>query len=221
MKASIGRSGIYPLTTLASGIFVCLFFLAEPSELSAQENQSAKILIKYAQPIINSPNPQEAQDAERSPSDIPKQSQDETEYELNVQDYVDQPIMNIDLSLRNRSAEKPVDLSTMLFEKFPSSNYPNSFQDRLAMWRAADIRYQPLYFEDVRLERYGQTCGPVRQPLVSALNYGTSFVMLPYNLWFEKPGKCVYPLGYCQPGSLAPFTKQNWFWAHSHADAKR
>ena len=70
-------------------------------------------------------------------------------------------------------------------------------------WAASNIAYNPLYFEDVPLERYGHHYG-IFQPLVSAGKFGTQLVGLPYQMALDHPHKCVYPLGYYRPGDCAP-----------------
>ncbi len=75
-------------------------------------------------------------------------------------------------------------------------------------WVAPDIRYQPLYFENVALERYGQTSGMRRESIRSTANFFTSAVLLPYHMRRDAPGSCDYPLGFCRPGDVIPCTKQ-------------
>ena len=75
-------------------------------------------------------------------------------------------------------------------------------------WVAPDIRYQPLYFENVALERYGQTSGMRRESIRSTANFFTSVVLLPYHMRRDAPGSCDYPLGFCRPGDVSPCTKQ-------------
>ncbi|MCP4776021.1 MAG: hypothetical protein GY880_17465 [Planctomycetaceae bacterium] len=75
-------------------------------------------------------------------------------------------------------------------------------------WVAPDIRYQPLYFEDVALERYGQTSGERLESVRSTANFFTSALLLPYHMRRDAPGSCDYPLGFCRPGDVVPCTKQ-------------
>jgi hypothetical protein len=89
-------------------------------------------------------------------------------------------------------------------------NYPGTFQERLAAWEAPNVGWYPLYFEDVALERYGYTAGPFVQPVRSAAFFGASLLMLPVNLVRENPFQCDTPLGYCRPGSAAPYVAPRW-----------
>jgi hypothetical protein len=77
-------------------------------------------------------------------------------------------------------------------------------------WAAPDIRYQPLYFENVPHERYGQTpegC-EIRQTVLSAAHFFGSAALLPYKLLDQHPQSCDGPLGFCRPGSETPFVWQ-------------
>lgn len=79
---------------------------------------------------------------------------------------------------------------------------------KIFAWVAPDIRYQPLYFENVALERYGQTSGPRSEYLSSTANFFTSAVLLPYHMRRDAPASCDYPLGFCRPGDVVPCSKQ-------------
>ena len=70
-------------------------------------------------------------------------------------------------------------------------------------WAASNIAYNPLYFQDVSLERYGHNYG-LLQPVVSVGKFGTQLIGLPYQMALDPPCKCVYPLGYYRPGDCAP-----------------
>ncbi len=48
--------------------------------------------------------------------------------------------------------------------------------------------YQPLYFEEANLERYGRTCGPL-QPALSGLRFFATIPSLPYAMTVHHPSK--------------------------------
>lgn len=73
-------------------------------------------------------------------------------------------------------------------------------------WKASGACHQPLYFEDVQLERYGHEWGPVVQPVASSLRFFGDIAVLPYKMGIHPPTECQYPLGYYRPGSCAPWT---------------
>ena len=121
------------------------------------------------------------------------------------------PIMDIPISIIDRAKRQPADASEAELEMDYRADYSLAFQHRAAMWCAPNIRYNPLYFEDVGLERYGYDCGDLVQPGISALHFGASTAFLPINVFRQPPWSCTYPLGFCRPGSFAPQTKNAWF----------
>ena len=75
-------------------------------------------------------------------------------------------------------------------------------------WKASALCHKPLYWEDVQLERYGHTAGPVVQPVLSGAHFFVNVALLPYKMGINPPNECQYPLGYYRPGSCAPWMLQ-------------
>jgi hypothetical protein len=75
-------------------------------------------------------------------------------------------------------------------------------------WKASNVCHTPLYFQDVNLERYGHTHGPVLEPLIQSAHFFGNVLVLPYNMGVHSPHECQYPLGYYRPGNCAPWIKQ-------------
>jgi len=82
---------------------------------------------------------------------------------------------------------------------------PRSWGSITYTWKASALCHKPLYFEEVALERYGHSRGPVLDPLVSAAHFFITVPMLPYEMGVEPPHECEYTLGYYRPGSCAPW----------------
>lgn len=82
---------------------------------------------------------------------------------------------------------------------------PRQFAPTTYTWKASALCHKPLYFEDVSLERYGHSWGPILQPLVSGGKFFATLPILPYEMGIEPPCECVYVLGYYRPGSCAPY----------------
>ncbi len=86
----------------------------------------------------------------------------------------------------------------------PGAYMPRMFPPSCFAWCASNIWYNPLYFQDVQLERYGHTyCEPL-QPLVSVGRFGVQLIALPYQMGIDPPCKKDYALGYYRPGDCAP-----------------
>lgn len=72
-------------------------------------------------------------------------------------------------------------------------------------WKASGACHKPLYFEEVHLERYGHSAGPILQPLVSSAHFFGTLPILPYKMGVHPPTECMYTLGYYRPGNCAPY----------------
>jgi hypothetical protein len=108
--------------------------------------------------------------------------------------------------------DTPSDCARLEFKPelaLPASNFPTrGWAVTSYEWTAPRLQHRPLYFEDVPLERYGQSRHPLVQPAVSAGRFFTTVPMLPYLMWLERPGECLYALGHHRPGSCAPPVRQ-------------
>ena len=74
------------------------------------------------------------------------------------------------------------------------------------LWHASMLCHQPLYFEEVNLERYGYST-PLTyftQPFVSAGRFFVSVPALPYMMTAEPVWQTTYTLGEYRPGSCVP-----------------
>ncbi len=117
-------------------------------------------------------------------------------------------ISEIRMTVKDDNAVVPPDKSYLLTEMESPDWFTAPSGDKVFAWVAPNIHYQPLYFQDVPLERYGQTCGGLKQIGASGLHFFTSFCRLPYAVIVDPPRSCEYPLGYCRPGNPAPLTHQ-------------
>ena len=71
-------------------------------------------------------------------------------------------------------------------------------------WAPTNAWYQPLYFEDPALERYGHSYHPLIQPIASTGHFLGQAVGLPYQAALRPPHSREYPLGWYRPGECAP-----------------
>jgi hypothetical protein len=74
-------------------------------------------------------------------------------------------------------------------------------------WEASALYHNPLYFEDVPLERYGHSLPPPFQPLLSGAKFFGTIPFLSYKMVLEPMNEHIYALGYYRPGNPAP-----WLW---------
>ena len=74
-------------------------------------------------------------------------------------------------------------------------------------WHASALCHKPLYFENIQLERYGHSAGPVLQPILSTGHFFERAFFFPYNTAINPPNECQYALGFYRPGDCAPWLK--------------
>jgi hypothetical protein len=81
-------------------------------------------------------------------------------------------------------------------------------------WEACHLVHQPLYFEDVALERYGQGFSPILQPVVSGARFVAGVATLPYRIGVDAPCELIYTLGHERPGDCVPSVCEQlpWSW---------
>ena len=100
----------------------------------------------------------------------------------------------------------PMDHSTQLFSRGMVDSTTEARHEPTAffMWAPTELYYWPLYFEDVQLERYGQTYSPCFQPVFSGVRFAADFTFVPLKMVFDHPLSCMCTLGYYRPGSRVP-----------------
>jgi hypothetical protein len=109
--------------------------------------------------------------------------------------------ISLDISLKGNPGEDfpfECDLGDDRYE-------PRSWAEITYLWKASGLCHKPLYFEQVQLERYGHSWGPVMDPIVSGAHFFGTVPLLPYKMGIESPGECIYTLGYYRPGNCAPY----------------
>ena len=84
---------------------------------------------------------------------------------------------------------------------------PRTWTPMTVTWKASNACHNPLYFQDVNLERYGHTHGPLLEPLVQTAHFFGNIAVLPYKMGVHHPTECQYSLGYYRPGNCAPWIK--------------
>jgi hypothetical protein len=106
---------------------------------------------------------------------------------------------------RDYAAERPAEGLPYYGEGAISRGWPlTNYQ-----WQASCFCHNPLYFEEINLERYGYGC-PYGcpcciQPFVSAAHFFATVPALPYEMAADCPWQCNYTLGHYRPGSCPPW----------------
>ncbi len=76
------------------------------------------------------------------------------------------------------------------------------------LWVPGGFCHQPLYFEDIMLERHGHQRLPYLQPFVSAAKFYGTIPLAPYKWTLQQPLEDRHTLGSFRPGTPAPVVRQ-------------
>ena len=117
------------------------------------------------------------------------------------------PIGEIRLHLPDDGKRLPPDCS-QLFSEARDGNYRRFDTNFCFHWEPTNFLRRPVYFDDVPLERYGQSKSELLQPGISASRFVLSTPMLPYRMALDPPWRCVSNLGHRPPGDCVPCIKQ-------------
>jgi hypothetical protein len=110
----------------------------------------------------------------------------------------------------------PLDQADRLISQYSRDWNSLAVTEKPFNWEAPNIRYQPLYFEDVDLERYGHVVrDDYFQSIVSFAHFFTSAALLPLHMRHDPVYSCDYPLGYCRPGNCTNQIFQRPFWSRN------
>jgi hypothetical protein len=128
-------------------------------------------------------------------------------YDEAAEDWTPKPVDSLTINIsdpkgllpRDFAADRRADVShedPLAARRWPLQSYH---------WAATCFCHNPLYFEEINLERYGYGCGDCLQPVVSAAHFFGTVPILPYCMATHCPGECNYTLGHYRPGSCAPW----------------
>jgi len=121
------------------------------------------------------------------------------------------PLRKIKIELDPPPGDLPIDCSKQLFadpaERFPGGDL-RPWAEVEFTWVPTELAHQPLYFDDVPLERYGQSVAPLFQPICSGARFFGTLPVLPYKVALDPPHSLVSTLGYYRPGSPSPCVHQ-------------
>lgn len=122
------------------------------------------------------------------------------------------PIQQVSIDITPPEGELPMDRAEEKFEQLPEQiQLPGSHRlwcGTSFYWNASLLNHQPLYFEDVNLERNGFSRGCLLQPVVSGMKFFGTLPALPYLMTADPPQETAFTLGQSRPGSHACFVSE-------------
>lgn len=122
-------------------------------------------------------------------------------------------IFEIRIDPREYSIKAPNDDSSLLLTSYGRDWNRFAARQKFLAWDAPNIRYHPLYFEDVALERYGQVFGnDYLQTAKSGAHFFSAFLLWPLHARHDPTFSCETPLGYCRPGNNTSSINERKIW---------
>lgn len=89
------------------------------------------------------------------------------------------------------SVGEPTTFENIAARRYEGPYIARSFPPSMSVIPTASIHHGPLRFEQVMLERYGQTLGFALQPSIAHAEFWFDFIMLPYSQAKTPPWVCV------------------------------
>ena len=129
-------------------------------------------------------------------------------------DFRRRQITEVKTSIQPRSPNVPDNVAETRLDELGDISYDSVLVRRWMglryCWDAPALYHNPLYFEEVNLERHGY--GPrgfrVVQPVISGAHFFATVPTLPYQMATNPPRQPVYTLGHYRPGSPVPYRTQ-------------
>jgi hypothetical protein len=118
------------------------------------------------------------------------------------------PLGQICPQLKTSEGVMPVDCTTNLFASAESAGSFHCWVPGTFCWVAPEVAFRTPYFEDVPLERYGQTASPVFQPVISCIRFYGTVCLMPYKVFAGPIRDTAYNTGYFRPGSDDPCVRE-------------
>jgi len=121
------------------------------------------------------------------------------------------PLETVQIRQEPTAGQLPIDCAKELFRQSteePTDRISRGWADIEFQWMPTELSHQPLYFDDVPLENYGQSVAPLFQPALSGARFFGTLPVLPYKIGLDHPFEQVTTLGTYRPGTPAPLVHQ-------------
>jgi hypothetical protein len=123
---------------------------------------------------------------------------------------VDELLLNV-----HAGKQRPENAAEQILEASAGNGWPVEVGS-VAWWIAPNLTYQPLVFEDARLERFGYASPYFAiQPIRSGLHFTNSALLAPLRVWSHRK-ELESPLAFERPGSYAPPRRELFIPAIGH-----
>lgn len=118
------------------------------------------------------------------------------------------PLSQLSINVKPPAGDLPKNTAAAHLDKIPARQVvmgeSRNWELTTKEWEAPGVAYNPLYFEEPYLERYGYNYGAL-QPFISAGRFFGRIPALPYMIGANPIHECKYSLGYARPGDCPPY----------------
>lgn len=118
------------------------------------------------------------------------------------------PLRSLSISVKPPTGELPKNTAAAHLDKIPRQvivmGSSRDWNLVTKEWEAPSVAYNPLYFEEPNLERFGYNYG-IAQPFISAGRFFGRVAILPYMIGAYPLHEDRYALGYARPGDNPPY----------------
>ena len=118
------------------------------------------------------------------------------------------PLGEIKAILTEDGERLPPDCASSRFNSQTNGSQARFASDVDFHWKPTDFFHMPAYFDDVPLERYGQSIAPRLQPAISGAKFVLQIPAFPYKVGIDRPHDCITTLGHRPPGDCVPCIRQ-------------
>jgi hypothetical protein len=112
--------------------------------------------------------------------------------------------INTDIRLLEEKKPQPQELSGSSLPYSRAAMNRLDWPELSFWWAPTDFSHWPLYFDDIPLERYGQTTCRLAQPVLSGVHFFGNVALQPYELLVDPLYSRITQLGHYRSGSDAP-----------------
>lgn len=118
------------------------------------------------------------------------------------------PMGEIRTSIHLDGKRMPPDCAERFFTSQSPADSVRFGSESAFHWMPTNFFHMPTYFDDVPLERYGQTRHEKIQPFVSGAKFALQLPVLSYKMGLDRPHACISTLGHRPPGDCVPCIRQ-------------
>jgi hypothetical protein len=126
------------------------------------------------------------------------------------------PLVMVDAEI-DPAGRVPRDASEGLFQPASQTDTSRDVAETHVAWAASDLDHQPLYWQELMLERHGVSVAPRLQPWISGAHFFGNFLIMPYKLGLDHPHRFVSVYGQGRPGRPMPCVRERLPWENPAA----